>query len=55
MHRIAGRRDEIEMFVEGSRLLILGMDGKSAQARDFGGGERAAERILEQAGADPLA
>src|SRR6266849_6063833 len=55
MHGIAGRRDEIEAFVEGPRLIILGVDCEGPKAGDLGRRERPGERVLQKTGPDPLA
>ena len=55
MHGIAGRRDEIEAFVEGPRLIILGVDGEGPKAGDLGRRECPGERVLQKTGPDPLA
>ncbi len=55
MHRIAGRGNETEMLVEGSRLPVFGVDGKGAQARNIGGGERPSQRVFQQTGSDSFA
>ena len=54
MHGIAGRRDEIEAFVEGPRLIILGVDSEGPKAGDLGRRERPGERVLQKTGPDPF-
>ena len=54
MHGIAGRRDEVEAFVEGPRLIILGVDGEGPKAGDLGRRERPGERVLQKTGPDPF-
>jgi hypothetical protein len=46
--------DEIEAFVEGPRLVILGVDSEGPKAGDFGRRERPGERILQKTGPDPF-
>ena len=46
MHGIAGRRDEIEAFVEGPRLIILGVDGEGPKAGNLGRRKRSLNRIV---------
>src|SRR5216683_7175229 len=48
VHGIAGRRDEIEAFVEGPRLIILGVDGEGPQASNLGRRESPGERVLQK-------
>src|SRR6266852_4805244 len=54
VHGIAGRRDEIEAFVEGPRLVILGVDSEGPKAGDLGRRERPGERVLQKTGPDPF-
>src|SRR5712692_7975164 len=52
MHGIAGRRDEIEAFVESPRLIVLGVDGEGPKAGDLGRRERPASASFKRP--DPI-
>jgi hypothetical protein len=43
------------MLIEGPGLVILYVDRERAKAGNFGGGQRADHRIVQQAGAKPRA
>src|SRR5258705_3920850 len=54
MHGIAGRSDEVEAFVEGPHLIILGVDCEGLKAGDLGRRERPGVRVLQKTGPDPF-
>ena len=55
MIRIAGRSDEVETLIEGSRIVVFGVDRERANARNIGGLQRSNHGIFEEAATEALA